>query len=377
MLRKVLVIDRSPSRPGRRRFGSHPARPGTGLAVNVVAPFILSNERNDVMRPPLRARRGFTLVELLVVIAIIATLVGLLLPAVQKVREASQRTHSQNNLRQIALAFQNFNSSSLFLPQNGGYLAASATEPYFQASGSEPKHGWGLPTYSNRDQRGSWAYALLPYVEQKTIFDNQSGANYELKVFNLNARRQSEPLGTTGPSRVSGVSVPNVFSRTDYAMNAFLFTTVTPPSDVGITAQQLDLPYTAQTGFYKTVSSPVPAQKLRLDDIRDGVSNTILIGEKAINDQQFSSGDSFDGDEPVFSGGSWGTARGGTSIVRDGPNNGVQNSWGSPFAGGVNFAFGDGSVRFIPFIAPTNTTLRASFRTLLTPKGGVPNASVE
>ena len=55
----------------------------------------------------------------------------------------------------------------------------------------------------------------------------------------------------------------------------------------------------------------------------------------------------------------------------------MENGWGSPFSAGANFAFGDGSVRFIPFVAPSNTSLRANFRTLLTPKGGVPNSSVE
>jgi prepilin-type N-terminal cleavage/methylation domain-containing protein len=64
-------------------------------------------------------RRGFTLVQLLVVIAIIATLVGLLLPAVQKAREASLRTKTQNNLRQIGLAFANYESALAHYPLNG------------------------------------------------------------------------------------------------------------------------------------------------------------------------------------------------------------------------------------------------------------------
>ena len=106
----------------------------------------------------LRKRKGFTLIELLVVIAIIAILISLLLPAVQQAREAAQRTQCRNNLKQIGLALHNYHDTHGLFPNA---FMVNADLPAMGASGIMGAAGMG-----------SWATAILPYIDQANLYDS-------------------------------------------------------------------------------------------------------------------------------------------------------------------------------------------------------------
>jgi prepilin-type N-terminal cleavage/methylation domain-containing protein len=247
--------------------------------------------------------RGFTLIELLVVIAIIAILIGLLLPAVQKVRIAAARTQTVNNLKQIGIACHSYHDTYATLPNNGNNKQSIPM-------------AW------------CWAFQILPYIEQSNLFNlvtAQATGTGRWTAGNAGIKTYLDPGRSRSPGwAVNGNSQGGPAPLTDYAINNASFQNDTWPSTKKLSMSVI-------TGL-------------------NGTSNTILVGEKSMDPSEYQHTNGSNWDESIFTGGYGGTGRGANTLVKDVVGGGEeQNWWGSPYDGGSPFVMADGSVRLINY----------------------------
>lgn len=273
-------------------------------------------------------RRGFTLIELLVVIAIIAILIALLLPAVQQAREAARRSQCKNNLKQLGVALHNYHDVHSTFPP--GWVGVVNRQPNVGGEGGF-----------------SWGTMILPYIDQAPLYNqfnftlamdvapNRALLNQRLSVFQC----PSDPK-------------PDTFMAEDRNGAQFEMATANYAGVFGTV--ELDDCYTVSPG-----TAPLSAQgqclsngifyhnsKVKIRDITDGTSNTLMVGERTTYN------------DPVE--GPWyGTWSGALPLADDAPArvighaehlpNGGDHAedFGSFHVGGAHFILGDGHVRFL------------------------------
>jgi prepilin-type N-terminal cleavage/methylation domain-containing protein/prepilin-type processing-associated H-X9-DG protein len=256
-------------------------------------------------------RRAFTLIELLVVIAIIAILIGLLLPAVQKVREAAARMKCGNNLKQIGLAMHSFHDSNGWFP------------PAFSKNPPQLQNNW------------AWGTWILPYIEQAPLFN------------------------TMNPNGLAPPLVPDANTSLALAM-------YTCPSDP---SPALNTFRASGTGFAKNnyvISEQIcdGGSQINIKAITDGTSNTLLVGERDGQNQiagiwpvrETKSGSV--GVISVLGRPNWpiNTKYAGGASCCTTDTSCTRYAWSSMHTGGANFAFCDGSVHFLRDSIATDPT---------------------
>lgn len=273
------------------------------------------------------SHRGMTLIELIVVIAIIAVLIALLLPAVQRVRDSANRTRCTNNLHQIGLALHNYADVNQYLPPGVSYRDEADPFPFMS---------WSTRLLPFVEQEAQWKLAVQAFAQNKWFEDNPPHVGFAtaMNIYACPADPRTLNVGMArGKLRVGLTSYLGVSGSNQFRKNGILYLN----------------------------------SSIRLTDIKDGSSNTLLVGERPPS-----------ADETLgwwYAG--WGQSKDGSGdtvlSVRErnvsnygfgcpvgpylfGPGR-VQNQcdafhfWSLHIGGGANFLFADGGVHFVPYAA--------------------------
>ncbi|QDT66442.1 DUF1559 domain-containing protein [Calycomorphotria hydatis] len=304
--------------------------------------------------------RGFTLVELLVVIAVISTLIALLLPAVQQAREAARRSQCKNNLKQLALAMHNYHDGHRTFPP-GICIAVPPDGSAVTARCSQMNPSWGM--------------YLTPFLELSAVYNDQA---FEQNGAQWNGTN-SVICNTWGLIRYP----PSDANHLTKTFSVFLCPTDTQAtrgpnsrnmgraSYLGVNGDN-NLTYGQGRTLNELEGILYANSKVRMRDITDGTSNTMMIGE--VSDLQYYYHSATDVSTRYDSGGTWGAAwdfKHDDMVVRDAyylrpinrsypdpsigastalggnPGSGNNDGFGSMHVGGAQFAFADGSVHFL------------------------------
>ncbi|NQT35918.1 MAG: DUF1559 domain-containing protein [Planctomycetes bacterium] len=305
------------------------------------------------------SRNAFTLVELLVVIAIIGILIGLILPAVQSVREAARRTQCKNNLHQIGLASLN----------------------HKEAHGHLPTGGWGGQWVGDPDrgfderQPGGWAFNALPFIESNPLYFLGVGRSDSEKRTQLRIMVETPLAIYICPSRRRAVAYPNkksyfncekpdVVGRTDYAasMGSSRYTGGGSYSSLAEGDSHSPQEWNSRWGtHYNGIS--YRRSMVTTADIKDGAAHTYMVGERYLNPDQYVTGNDSADDQNLYVGHDRDTLRETRAPpAQDRAGWGAQHIFGSAHSHGWNVTLCDGSVRSISFSIDAETHSRLGNR---------------
>jgi prepilin-type N-terminal cleavage/methylation domain-containing protein/prepilin-type processing-associated H-X9-DG protein len=322
-----------------------------------------------MLRHPTVGRTAFTLVELLVVIAIIGVLIGLLLPAVQMVREAANRSKCQNNLRQMALGMHNAHDTC-------GYIVSGGWGWFW---GPCPGRGVG------KNQPGGWVYSTLPFIEQDALFRLGAKTTTDamrqaavvqifqtpLPIYNCPTRRTGGPFPNTNHydyrGNFAGTVEPVQMARTDYAANCGSENV----NEVDAGPKSLAEGDSGNFNWNIVEGGPNPTftglvyrrSQVTFLEIARGSSNVVMFGEKYLNTNQYLTGTDPGDNEGMYVGSDNDTLR----CTWDPPLRDVASEntrrFGSAHPTGCNIAYADGSIRVVNYDVNLKTFYLSGDRT--------------